>query len=104
MAEAGRGGRGLSRNKGRPPQPIYEDTLVPWEDLPPHTRAFLQSITAEEAIALADLLTSYERAKTIGWFFKWLFFTMVGAFMGAVAFGEALSKLLSWVASASWRG
>lgn len=65
--------------------------------LPERTRKFLETLDEEDVKALCDLLMAYQRASTIGWFFKWLVVTVVGAYVAAVAFGEAIHKTLLWL-------
>lgn len=64
--------------------------------LPAPTRAWLESLRADDIALLMKLMTTYERAETIGWFAKWLFITMVAAFVGAVTFGEKVATAISW--------
>lgn len=66
-------------------------------ELPTHTRAFLSRMGREDVKALADVINSYRRASTVGWFVKWVITAMVGTFMAAVTFGESVKKLISMV-------
>lgn len=66
-------------------------------ELPVHTRAFLSRMERDDAKALADVINSYRRASTVGWFVKWVITAMVGTFMAAVTFGESVKKLISLV-------
>lgn len=73
------------------------DHEVPTEykELPRYVRAFQCRLAREDVKALADIIHSYRRASTIGWFLKWLVTAMVGTFMAAVTFGESIKKFIS---------
>jgi hypothetical protein len=70
--------------------------------LPAYVRKFIESLDEEDIEALEDLLLSYKRARTIGWFLKWLVAIAASTFMATVALGEAFQKAAT--AIQSWWG
>jgi hypothetical protein len=76
----------------------HEETpLDRYAQLPEGTRRWLERLDERDFEQYEEMRQSFERAKTLGWFFKWLFISVLGTFVGVVAFGEALAKSMSWL-------
>jgi hypothetical protein len=83
----------------------HEDKpLDRYMQLPEYTRRWLERIDEDDLKEFEEIRNSYVRARTLGWFFKWLFISVLGTFVGVVAFGEALAKALSWLTGAAKGG
>lgn len=78
-------------------EPSEEGAVDKYIELPKFTRAFLSHLERQDVKAVIDIISSYRKASTIGWFVKWLVTAMVGTFMAAVTFGESFKKFLAWV-------
>lgn len=68
---------------------------MPQEDLrlDERTVKFLEQLRPEEVELLKESINFMRSAKTMGRFFKWVLITIVGTFIGAAAFGEAIKTL-----------
>lgn len=87
-----------------PPHGPYQNPVDRYAQLPESTRRFIERLDEEDIAELNEMRLSFHRAKTIGWFFKWLVITVIGAFMGAVAFGESVIKSAEWLGRLFGRG
>lgn len=66
--------------------------------LPEHTRAWLESLRAEDIGTLQGILVSYRRATIAGWLVKWIFvtaFTVAGSF---ALFAEQINTIRNFLA------
>lgn len=66
-------------------------------ELPPEVTKFLKGLRPDELQLLNESINFMRSAKTMGRFMKWVLITIVGAFIGTVTLGEAISKVWSWV-------
>ena len=68
---------------------------MPQDDLrlDERTAKFLEQLRPEEVELLKESINFMRSAKTMGRFFKWMLITIVGTFIGAAAFGEAIKSL-----------
>jgi hypothetical protein len=64
--------------------------------LPEHTREFLAGLSRDDIAVAADLLRSYKRAATIGWFFKWLTAACIAVFLAASQVSNGWKAIISW--------
>lgn len=89
----------LAVDEDRPPMPDgpVRNPVDRFAHLPETTRKWLEGLRAEDLDDWDKILLGYRRGSTIVWFFKWIVITLVGAFMGTVAFGEKVAKVLLWL-------
>lgn len=78
----------------------YKNPLDRYAQLPEYTRRCFESLDKEDIITLIDILKAYQRAATVGWFFKWLVVGMVGLFLATVTLGEGIIK--AYALFANW--
>jgi hypothetical protein len=65
--------------------------------LPKPTREYLESLREEDIDLLNEAVKFMRSVKTVGKFTKWLIVTIVGSFIVAGQFGEAIQKLLAFL-------
>lgn len=82
-----------------PPASAYRSPVDRFAHLPEHIRRFIEGLDEEDCQALNDFLLQYKRARTIGWFFKWLVAGAAALFLAMVALGEAVEKASLWFGS-----
>lgn len=70
----------------------YQNPVDRFAHLSPVARKWLQGLDEEDILELIEMQQGYRRAKTVGWFLKWIFFLSVSVFTGAVAFGEYVAR------------
>ena len=68
--------------------------------LPESTRKWLESLREEDILELKEAIHFHRSAKTIGRFGRWLIITIVGTFIGAVAFGQNIAVVWKWLIGA----
>lgn len=76
--------------------PIY-NPVNRFAHLPKSTREWLESLREADIDEIKEAVKFYHATRTIGKFWKWLIITVIGVFIGAMQFGEAIIKILSWV-------
>jgi hypothetical protein len=67
-----------------------------FDDVPEETREWISTLRKDDIDDLNEAVRFFRSAKIVGTFTKWTLITIFGAFIGAVAFGEAVVKLWSW--------
>jgi len=70
-----------------------------YRDVRPHVRDFLERLDEDDVETLINMLRAYEKAATIGGFFKWLAVAMLATFTAVISAGESVRKLYAWLAS-----
>lgn len=65
--------------------------------LPEPTRRFLESLREEDLVYLKDTVRFMKTSRTLGRFFRWLIFSVVGLFVMANQFGQAIQNLWHWI-------
>lgn len=65
-------------------------------ELPDGTRKFLAQLDDEDIVTLKQGLGLIRSLLTVGRFTKWVIITILGMFLGAVMFIEAMQKLSAW--------
>lgn len=55
--------------------------------------AYLSTIPRDE---LRSIMKMYRDIKAVGWFLRWAVITIVAIFIGAVALGENIMKVIGW--------
>ena len=76
--------------------PIY-NPVERFAHLPPTTRKWLESLREEDIDEIKEAVRFYHATRTIGKFWKWLIITVIGIFVGAMQFGEAVMKTFQWL-------
>lgn len=71
----------------------YADRYI---DLPPETRRFIENLRPGEIKLLEDSINFMRSAQTMGRFGRWTLLLIIGAFVSAASFGDAVTKILGW--------
>lgn len=65
--------------------------------LPEPTRKFLEQLREEDIRDIINAVKFMKSSQTVGRFMKWSTMSVVGFFIVASQFGEAVQKLLHWM-------
>jgi len=76
--------------------PIYNGSINRFGQLPEATRRWLESLDQDKIAEIEAARKFYDKMQTVAKFNKWLIIIMVSAFVGAVSFGEAITKVAGW--------
>jgi len=66
-------------------------------ELPTETREFLAKLEPSDLEALHEAALFWKRVSAFGIVLKWLAIFLVAVATGIVAFGESISKIISWL-------
>ncbi len=67
-----------------------------YSELPNETRVFLERLRPEEITDLAEAINFMRSVRTVGRIMRWIIIAVVGTFLGAVALGDAIARVLGW--------
>lgn len=81
---------------GAPSFAPVDNPVSRYGQLPGNTRVFFERLRQEDIDDWWRVLKLYRATVSVGRFTKWLIITLVGFFVGTVAFGEKVLALLSW--------
>jgi len=73
-------------------------TRTAFADLDPSTRAFLRRLRDDEIAQLQEAIDFMRSVRMVGRFTRWALYTVVAAFLGAIAVGEGFSSLRRLIA------
>lgn len=62
----------------------------------PETQEFLESLTEEDITRIKKALKTYTVVETLGWFFRWLFISLLAIAVSITQFGDSIKKLIDW--------
>jgi hypothetical protein len=65
--------------------------------LPEPTRKFLEDLREDDIEEIKEAVRFMRSATTVGRFAKWSIISVVGFFIAASQFGEAIQKLWNWI-------
>lgn len=65
--------------------------------LPEPTREWLEQLREDDIREINDALRFWRAIRAGSWLIKWSVGLFLAMFLGIVAFGEAIQKLLSWI-------
>jgi G:T/U-mismatch repair DNA glycosylase len=68
-----------------------------YAELPEETRKFVEELRPKDIQLLQQSIEFMRSVVTVGRFIKWSLVGIVGTFVGAVMFGEALAKIWNWL-------
>jgi hypothetical protein len=64
-----------------------------YSELPEHTRAFLEGLKRKDIELFDEAINFVQSTKTMGKFTKFIVVLIIGAFVGAASFGQAIQWL-----------
>jgi hypothetical protein len=64
-----------------------------YSELPEHTRAFLEGLKRKDIELFDEAINFVQSTKTMGKFAKFIVVLIIGAFVGAASFGQAIEWL-----------
>lgn len=81
------------------PEMEEEDRREPlkhFAHLSEHTRRFLERLSHDDVACIEEVIRSFRKASTVGWFLKWLITAMVGSFVAVATFGNSIGTIAKW--------
>lgn len=81
------------------------DDITPqrFADLPKETQEFLRDLRKEDIALLAQSIQLMRSILTVGSLVKWAVILIVGTFVGAVAFGDAILRLKNYFMTGTFK-
>lgn len=73
------------------------EPLRQFAHLSEHTRRFLERLSHDDVKCIEEVIRSFRKASTVGWFLKWLISAMVASFVAMATFGDSLGKIVKWI-------
>jgi hypothetical protein len=77
----------------------YASPIKKFEQLPPTTRRFLESLREEDIKRIEKSVRFYNTIEMVGRFNAWLILGIMTTLVTFAAFGEGIRKILGWMAS-----
>lgn len=81
------------------PEEPFHSPVRRFDQLPPDTRRFLEQLRKEDIEKINKAVRFYNLLETVGKFNSWLIVGAMTIFITFAAFGEAIRKVLGWMAS-----
>ena len=67
-----------------------------YAELPQYTRDFIEDLRPRDLKLLADAINFMQSAQTMGRFTRWTLLLIIGAFVSAASFGDAIGRIIGW--------